>query len=96
MKVIEWQKCLCHGVVAEYPPQNGKMLTPDSEVRSGMKVSAKYNDLTIMLEISEEIENQIFSAIIIGFEPTSVEKPSDLDEGDKVKIQRQHICCLFA
>lgn len=96
MKEIEWQKCVCHSATGEYPPKNGRMLNPDDDVEAGMKVSAKYQNLTVLLEIKNEIEHQVFLAIVLGFEPVLAEKPSDLDQGEEVMIQRQNICCLFA
>lgn len=96
MKTIEWQDCLARGAVGSYPPEGGKMLDPDGEVIAGMKVFAKYNDLTITLEIQNEIEHHIFSAVVVGFEPVLGEKPTDLNQGDEVIIQRKSICCLFA
>ena len=96
MKTIEWQNCISRSAIGSYPPENGRMLNPDDDVVIGMKVSARYNDLTVILEIINEIKHQTFSAVVVSFEPVLGEKPSDLDQGDEVVIQKQNICCLFA
>ncbi|MGW8159618.1 MAG: hypothetical protein ACWGKN_14145 [Desulfoprunum sp.] len=96
MKLIAWQVCTSCGAIGNYPPESGKMLNPEDNVVIGMKVSAIYKELTVMLEIKEEIDSQVFSAIVLCFEPVSSEQPTDPAPGEEVMIKRENICWLFA
>ena len=95
MKDVKWQDCVCHGAIGSYPPKTGKMLQLYDRVTPGMKVSARYKDLDVHLQIKNQIEEGVFAATVLFFEPVCAEKPDDLDQGNDVKIDRQHICWLY-
>lgn len=72
------------------------MIDPDDSVIPGMQVSAMYNDPCVSLKNESEVSQNVFSDVVLNFEPVLAEKPSDLAEGEEVRIERQHICWISA
>lgn len=91
MKTPKWEEGL-HGSIGNYPPKNGKMLTPYDKVELGMAVTAKSKEESIQLQIIEETEPEIFKASVKGY--YFLNTPDELNDGDEVTIDRAHILWL--
>jgi hypothetical protein len=94
MREVKWEKCVCHGAIGTYPPKSGKMLNPYDQVIPDMMVSATYKGLNVYLKITREIQEGIFVATVLFFEPVLSKNLDDLNQTDEVKINREHICWL--
>lgn len=91
MKTPKWEEGL-HGSIGNYPPGNGKMLTPFDKVTTNMTVTAKCKKETIRLRILQEVETEVFRASIMG--DYFLNELEELNDGDEVIIDRKHILWL--
>jgi hypothetical protein len=92
MKNVKWQDCETWGATHNNPSQNP--ILGDGEVTSGMRVCAHYKNLYVYLQIKSQIQEDVFAATVLFFEPVDSGKPHDLDKEDEVIIDRKHICWL--
>jgi hypothetical protein len=91
MKTPEWEKGR-KGAISEHPSKNGKLPKPDGKVIPDMIVSAKCKGESIRLRILHETEPEVFKASIMG--DYFLDTPEELNNGDEVTIDREHILWL--
>jgi len=92
MKKVKWQNCETRG--ATFNSLSPKLILGNSEVKLDMQVSARYNNMDILLKIKRNISKDVFAATILHFEKADLKNLDNLVESDEVEIDRQHICWL--
>jgi len=70
------------------------MLQPIDDVKAGMHVVARCNNLDVHLRVTQSENCDNISAEVIYFEPVLADKPDALAEGDAVEIDQEHICWI--
>lgn len=91
MKKVMWQDCETMGVT-----YNNHLPKPTFDnIKHDMQVSARFDNMDILLKIKRKINKDVFAATILSFEKVEFNNPDNLVEGDEVEIDRQHICWLF-
>lgn len=68
------------------------MLQPLDDVKAGMHVVARYNNLDMHLRVTQSENRDNITAEVMYFEPVLADKADTLAEGDEVVIDREHIC----
>jgi hypothetical protein len=87
MKHVKWEDCkLPHMAVST------NMRNPSDPITPGIRVSACYQGLTVVLEIAKQVKEGGYAATVLFFQPPTASSPSDLTVGDEVWIDVKHIC----
>jgi hypothetical protein len=68
------------------------MRNPSDPITPGMRVSARYKGLTVVLEIAKQVKDGGYAANVLFFQPPEASNPSGLNVGDEVWIDGKHIC----
>jgi len=82
------------GAIGTYPPKSGKMIGPGDNVTPGMRVTARLKEVTVYLEVQNQIDPDLYSAKVLFFEPPGVPVPPGIQQDDIVSILRDNICWL--
>ena len=93
MKAIQWEQCTVKGAAASYQPTSENKLNFPEHVEIGMIVTAKYQNVTVGLEILADIGTGRYSARVKFFEPSRL-RPTDLSLEDMVSIPLDMICWI--
>ena len=70
------------------------MLQPLDDIKAGIHVVARYNDLDVHLRVTQSENRDNIMAEVMYFESVLADKPDALAEGDAVEIDREHICWI--
>jgi len=87
VKTVDWGKCKGSGAIGT--------LDPSPKITKGMRVSGRYGNSDVYMDITDDTKGDNFLAVVECFEPVNIDPPKDLAVGDIVEINRENICWVF-
>ena len=87
MKYVKWEDCKYPHLAVRTNKRN-----LSDPISPGMRVSARYQGITVILEITKLVQEGGYAATVLFFQPPKASCPSDLTVGDEIWIDWKHIC----